>query len=258
MTPLVEDGVASRVRHGRSGFATGRDRPAEAWFTPGRFALLLLALIFAAYPDVMLGSHTFFHRDYGCFGYPLAHFHRESFWRGEVPLWNPLNNCGLPFHAQWNTMTLYPLSVIYVLFPLPWSLGFFCLGHLLLGGLGMYFLARRWTNNPFAACFAGLAYALNGLTVHALMWPNNIAALGWMPFVVLLAERAWREGGRAVLLAAVVGAVQMLAGAPEVILFTWLVVGAVWLAGLRAGAGGWRLALGSARVLALWARWSSA
>jgi hypothetical protein len=50
-----------------------------------------------------------------------------------------------------------------------------------------------------------------------------------MPFVVLLTERAAREGIRAVPLAALVGAVQMLAGAPEVILFTWLLAAAVCL-----------------------------
>src|SRR5262245_23744826 len=82
----------------------------ELLFTPRRFALLLGLLIFAAHPDVILGQRTFFYRDFGIFGYPLAHYYRECFWRGEVPLWNPLNNCGIPFLAQWNTMTLYPGS----------------------------------------------------------------------------------------------------------------------------------------------------
>jgi hypothetical protein len=85
--------------------------------------------------------------------------------------------------------------------------------------------------------------------LHALMWPNNIAALGWLPLVALLVERAWREGGRKVLLAATVGAMQMLTGAPEVISFTWLIVAAVWLSGLRTSAGGWHLTVRSARVL---------
>ena len=62
------------------------------WFTPGRFAFILAACIFAAYPEVVLGMRTFFFRDFGFFGYPLAFHHRESFWRGELPLWNPLNN----------------------------------------------------------------------------------------------------------------------------------------------------------------------
>src|SRR6185436_20204595 len=129
----------------------------------------------------------------GFFGYPLAFFHRDAAMHGVMPFWNHLSNCGIPHLAQWNTMTLYPLSLIYLLQPMPWGLGYFCLGHLFLGGMGMYFLAGRWTGNRFAASIAGLGYALNGLMLHAVMWPNNIAALGWMPFVVLLTEQGVRE-----------------------------------------------------------------
>ena len=198
-------------------------------FTARRFALILAACIFAAYPDVVLGMRTFFFRDFGYFGYPMAFHHRESFWHGEIPLWNPLNNCGLPFLAQWNTMTLYPGSLFYVLFPLSWSLGVFCLLHQFLAGLGMYFLGRKWTGNRLGASVAGLAFALNGLTLNCLMWPNNIAALGWMPWVVLMTERAWVERGRRIASAALVGAMQMLSGAPEVILLTWGIVGVLAL-----------------------------
>ncbi len=94
----------------------------DEWFTPGRFAIILALCIFAAYPGVLLGLETFYYRDFGFFGYPLAHYHRESFWHGEIPLWNPLSNCGLPFLAQWNTLVLYPGSLFYLLFPLSWSL----------------------------------------------------------------------------------------------------------------------------------------
>jgi len=194
---------------------------ADRWFTPARFAVLLAVLIGAAFPDVLFGRSTFFFRDFGFFGYPLAHHHRVSFWNGEIPLWNPLSNCGLPFLAQWNTLVLYPGSLIYLLLPLPWSLNAFCLIHLFVAGLAMYFLANRWVGSQLAAAVAGLAFAFNGLSLNCLMWPNNIAALSLMPLVVLFAERAWREGGRTLVWSALIGATQMLSGAPEIILFTW-------------------------------------
>jgi hypothetical protein len=197
---------------------------ADEWLTPGRFALLLGLLIFATFPGVLLGSTTFIIRDFGMFGYPLAHFHRESFWRGELPLWNPYSNCGLPFLAQWNTLTLYPLSLIYLLLPLTWSLSFFCLVHMFWGGLGMYFLAYRWTGHRWAAGLAGVIFSFNGLTLNALMWPNVVASLGWLPWVVWLGQRAWGEGGKAVVWAALAGAMQMLAAGPEVILLTWVIL----------------------------------
>ncbi|HXC99756.1 MAG TPA: YfhO family protein, partial [Verrucomicrobiae bacterium] len=105
----------------------------------------------------------------------------------------------------------------------------FCLSHLFIAGMGMYFLAHRWTGNRLAAAVAGIVFAFNGLTWHALMWPNDIAALGCMPWVVLAVERGWQQGGRAIAVAALMGAMQMLAGAPEVILLTWVFIGALWM-----------------------------
>src|SRR5262245_62417100 len=155
----------------RAGSTRILDATPDEWLTPRRFAILLGAFILAAYPDVVFGPATFFFRDFGLFGYPLANYHREAFWRGEIPLWNPLNNCGMPFLAQWNTLTLYPLSLIYLLLPMPWSLGIFCLTHLFLAGMGMYYLAFRWTGHRLAGAVAGTLFAFNGLTWFGLMWP---------------------------------------------------------------------------------------
>lgn len=194
------------------------------WWEPKRFALVLAGLLFAAYPDVVLGSRTFFYRDYGLYGYPVAHYFRECFWSGEIPLWNPYNNCGIPFSAQWAPLVFYPPSLIYLLFPLPVSLGYFTIAHLYLAGLAMYFLVHRWTGSNFAAAVGGMAFGLNGIALHSLMWPHTMATLAWMPLVVLTVERAWREGGKGIPFAALAGAMQMLTGSPEAILFTWIFV----------------------------------
>src|SRR5688572_13879556 len=195
-----------------------RTGPGRTEIGRGAFTLLLAGFLLLCFPQVLAGLKTFVYRDFGLFSYPLAYHWRESFWAGELPLWNPYSNCGLPFLAQWNTMVLYPLSLVYVLLPLPWSLNFFCLFHLFMAGLGMYVLARNWTGSSLGGAIAGTAFAFNGMTLCALMWPAIVAALAWMPWVVLISTRAFREGGRALLLAALAGAMQMLTGAPEVIL----------------------------------------
>ncbi len=203
---------------------------------------MLAALFGICFTRVLLGRESFFFRDFSLFGYPLAaHLHR-CFWSAEFPLWNPFNNAGLPFLAQWNTMALYPGSLFFEILPLPWSVNVFCLGHLILGGFGLRRLVRSLTNDPFAADLAGLLFAFNGLALNFLMWPNNSAAWGWMPW--LIGEFASRRapgaapGPTAWIRAATIATLQMLTGAPEVILFTWLVAGALAIA-----AGGWRLLL---------------
>ncbi len=202
------------------------------WFSPGRFALLLGLLIVATFPEVAAGLRAFSYYDAGHFGYPVAYFFRESFWRGELPLWNPYNSCGIPFLAQWNTMTLYPPSLFYLIFPMPWSFGVFCLAHLFLAGMGMYFLARKWSGSALAGAVAGAVFAFNGLTWNGLMWANITAALGWMPWVVLAMERAWRGGGRSIVAAALAAAMQLLSGGAEVVILTWFFLGCWWVAQL--------------------------
>ncbi len=211
------------------------DNGPGAWLTPKWFALLLLGLIAAFFPDILLGTKSFAFRDSGIFTYPNAYFQHESFWRGEVPLWNPYNNCGIPFLAQWNTAALYPLSLIYLILPLSWGLNLFLLGHLFIAGFGMYLLASRWTQNRLAGAVAGVAFAFNGLTLNCLMQISNLAALAWMPMVVLLVEQAYLIGGKRVIIAALVGANQMLAGAPEIIVFTWLVTFLLWVGAIMFG-----------------------
>jgi hypothetical protein len=225
------------------------------WFTAGRFALILGTLIFASFPQVLVGLQTFVVRDFGFFAYPLAYYQGECFWRGELPLWNPYNNCGGPFLAQWDAMPFYPPALVYLLLPLNWSLGFFCLLHLFLAGMGACFLIRRWTGNDRAAAMAGVIFAFNGLSLNLLMWPSHIATWCWMPWVVLTVERAWQEGGRRIVLASMVGALQMLAGGPEMILLTWglaLALGVVeWVRGGVGGRQRLRLVLRFAGVVLL-------
>jgi hypothetical protein len=202
----------------------------DAWFTPGRFVLILFALLFAAFPGVMTLSETFVYRDFGYVTYPFAKYFRDCFWSGEPALWNPYTMCGLPFLAQWNTQALYPPALFYLLVPLEWSLPLFCVGHLLVGGLGVYFLAHRWGASRFAASVAGVAFAFSGMAISFLTWVHTAAAFGLMPWVVLLVERAWREGGKLVPLAAIIGALQMLTGSPEIIFLTWCLLAAMALA----------------------------
>jgi hypothetical protein len=133
----------------------------DAWFKPVWFAMILAGLIVAFFPDLLLGGKSPVFRDFGIFTYPNALFQRESFWHGEIPLWNPLNNCGIPFLAQWNTTALYPPSLVYLLLPVAQGLDLFLLLHLFWAGLGMYFLASRWTGNRLAATVAGAAFTFN-------------------------------------------------------------------------------------------------
>ena len=200
------------------------------WLSGGRFVLFLSGLLLISFFPVLLGREAWFYRDYGFLGYPFAYFNQQALLSGSIPHWNPYIHCGVPHFAQWNTMVLYPGSLIYVLFPLPWSLAWFCVLHLLLAGVGMQRLGKELTGCSFAGAFGGVAFAFGGLVLGSVIYPNYLVAFGWMPWLYLLIRRAWRKGGRALVPAALVGTLHMLSGAPELILLSWLFL----LAGLLA------------------------
>lgn len=208
-----------------------RNEPSD-WMTSRRFAALLAIFICLSWPGVLLGLKSFVYRDFGFYCVPVAGYLKQCLWHFQLPLWNPLNYCGEPFLAQWNSQALYPPALFYLLLPLPWSLNVFCLLHLFIGGLGMFTLARAWSQNSFGAAIAGSAFAAGGLMLSSLLWPATISALAWMPWVVWLAKRGWREGGRILVTATIIGALQMLSGGVEVALLTWVLLGALWIAEL--------------------------
>ena len=223
-----------------------------------RVGLALLAAVVLAFPLVILGKRAWFYWDHGVLAYPFIYFQKAAWLNGEIPLWNPYSHAGVPFLAQWGPAVLYPFSLIFLLLPLPWSLGVFELSHLVLGGLGMYWLARQVVGNRFGAVLAGFGYVFNGLMLSGLTWPNYPVVLAWAPWVIGWSRRAWRNddgnGGRAMIAAVLCGSMQMLAGVPEIIVFTWTFV-ALWMAwdGIwnRATPGQWRKAVRLAVVMAL-------
>jgi hypothetical protein len=206
-----------------------RHNSIDEWFSAWRLLLLLSILILVSQPGIVLGTRVFTYRDAGLFTYPVTYYFRDCFWHGKWPLWDPYNNCGIPFLAQWNTLALYPASLIYLLLPMPWSLNLYLVAHLFLAALGMYRLFHWWFGSRHGASIAGLAFAWNGLTLQFLAWSSHIAAFAWMPWVILYCARATKEGGRVWVWAALAGACQMFTGAPETVLFTWLIIAAMQL-----------------------------
>lgn len=200
----------------------------DGWFTPSRFLFITALCLFTAFPEVITTVATFVFRDYGIFSYPNAYYFRQSFWKGEVPLWNPLSNCGLPFLAQWNTQVLYPFSFFYLTFPLDWSLNLFNLLHQLFGGVGAYILLFMLSKSRLGAAVGATIYAFNGLTMNCIMWQSTIAALGWAPWFISAVYLSVKKS-KPVWRAVVAGSMQILAGSPEITMATAVVTVALIL-----------------------------
>ena len=126
--------------------------------------------------------------------------------------------------GQW-----YPPSLLTVLLPPVWSANLLLLLHLFWAGWGMRWLAVRCGAGAFAAAFAGIAYAFNGVTLSSLIWTAYIPALAWVPWLVGSLREAWRHGGRWIVAGAIGGAMQILSGMPEITVLTWVFIAMLWI-----------------------------
>lgn len=162
---------------------------------------------------------------------------------GEIPLWNPYNNGGLPFIADTQAAVFYPPRLIAVTLARltgGWSADALLaegLVHFLIASLGWYgflrVLTHRYTTRPYAA-FAGTIVAVYGgfLMGYPLLQLAILEAAVWLPFVLLgifLATRTDTPGWLWLMMSSGALGVSWLAGHPQTSWFcTMLAV--VWLA----------------------------
>lgn len=188
--------------------------------------LLLLCGYFTAifWPEI-LGLKTFFIRDFGSYSYPVLSYAKYSIVHThQMPLWDGYNLEGIPFFAQWSTMLLYPPIWLGFLFPLSWFLPVFMLSHLILGGLGFYYLTKQLGGSANSAVIVACAYAASPLGFSCLIWPQYVAAYGLAPWVLFTLKRtALLHDTDSYIIAVILLALQIMTGMPEFTLMTWIV-----------------------------------
>ena len=167
--------------------------------------------------------------------YPWQRFIVESVRAGNLPLWDPFLFAGHPFFANGQHSALYPLSLVFHLFPLPRAYGIFIALQLGLAGIWMYLLGRTLGARRLGAFLAGITFQFSGFLVVSVVHPMIVAAASWLPLLLALTEltiqrRSFLKQGQSMLPWAILGAValglQLLAGHAEITYFTLLVLAA--------------------------------
>ncbi len=189
---------------------------------------------------------------------------------GRLPLWNPYQfgaEGGTPLLANSQSAPLYPLNVLYYLFPprMIWFVfGLLAFLHLLIAASGTYRFLRGMPLERAPALLGATAFTLCAPVVTWLALPTFIAVSCWLPWLLLLIRRAHAEagtpGGRgAVLGAGAIAGTLLLAGHLQVAFYCLLaaVLYALWHGGQARIASGrsihllpWLFCVGGAGLLA--------
>jgi len=172
---------------------------------------------------------------------------------GQLPLWNPYIFGGMPLLASIQPGALYPPTWLFAVFTPKLAMNALVISTYHLALIGTYLFARRSGCNRLGALVAGLAFSFGGYMIGHLGHTNRVNAAAWLPWILLALEALHQQiRWRWIALGALFITLQLLAGEPQMTLYTVLTAGAyglfTWLA-RTPRENRWRL-LGAASAMA--------
>ncbi|MEQ8821051.1 MAG: lasso peptide biosynthesis B2 protein [Sumerlaeia bacterium] len=153
---------------------------------------------------------------------------------GTLPLWLPNIFSGMPLAANPQVAAWYPPNLIFYLLPNPIGNGIICILHYWIAGMGAYAYARQQRCVPAASLFAGIAFAFGSFLISRIALTPHLYTAAWMPWMFLAIERAVAahsglRPNRATLAVAVLFAMQVLAGSPQIGYYTAMALPIYWI-----------------------------
>jgi len=149
----------------------------------------------------------------------------DAYRAGQFPLWNSALGCGAPLLANLQSAALYPLNLIYLIFPVEQAMGYSVVLHVILAGGSTYGFTRYLGLTRPAALVSSLCYMLSGFIIGRAQFLSMVNAAAWLPLLLWLTHRTVRRARLADAIAlGLVSAVQLLAGHAQLWYYSlWLV-----------------------------------
>jgi hypothetical protein len=143
-----------------------------------------------------------------------------------MPLWNPYNSSGITLLATLQPGILYPPHIFYLFLPFNIVWNWIIILHFVFSGFTVYMFLRYLKASSLASFVGGATFMLSGylLSVHSLL--PHLLAVPWFPLVVMSFLK-YLEGkqSRHIVLTGIFVTMEFLAGAPEIVMITFFVLG---------------------------------
>ena len=165
--------------------------------------------------------------DFHAYHGPVIAYTQRAWSQGHGLLWDDLQNAGQPFIGMPQTAGFYPLThPLSLLEPVQAQLVWIVI-HLAIAGIGAFLLARTMgLGRPQALVTLGVAQ-FGGLLPFMGLWSATVfASFAWLPMALFTGERLFRNP--TLVRAQAVGLVltaQVLSGFPQIVVFTYLLLG---------------------------------
>lgn len=159
--------------------------------------------------------------------YPQKHLYSYALHSGQLPLWSPYEFAGLPFLAEIQRGTLYPLNLlIYLGIPSPaHAFNFSYILHFALAGFFTYLYLRLLGLSEIPSFAGGMIFGFTGFMASNNAHTAITNSAAYMPLLMYLLERLRRTPSLVhVISISLAVAVQLLAGNFQVCVYTWLIM----------------------------------
>jgi uncharacterized membrane protein len=151
-------------------------------------SLLLIIIIICLFGwEILVYQMSPFRGDIPLQFYPWKVYTQSMLAQREIPYWNPYTYGGSPFLANMQSAVFYPFDLMLYIFPIEWFYGLSLITHLIIAGVGTYWLARKCGASELCSLTGAVAYALNGFTMIHIPAGNHLTYAGaaWIPWMFL-------------------------------------------------------------------------
>jgi len=189
------------------------------------FFLIFLLLLVFVFRVIIFTDSIFFERDSTLLEIPARMLCVKLIKEGNFALWTDAYGDGQPFLANMKHAVLYPSTLLYLIFHFFTAFKLHYLIHFVLGWLGMYYFCKSYTLSQKAAFFGATVFIFSGIVLSSVEFYNHIAALCWMPWILLVLHRYSKKFFLKLIILAFLWALLILAGTPYVIVITLVFCG---------------------------------
>ncbi len=167
--------------------------------------------------------------DVPSFMYPMQTFAFSLLKSGQWPLWNPYILGGAPLLANFQSAPFSPLSLFFTFpFPIAWTAQII-IAHI-LAVFFTYILLRQWKRSQSASILGGIIFSFSGFNLIWSQWNGHVLTAACFPLIIYFLDKYLTKGS----IKNCVGlsfalALQIIAGYPQLILYTALVILIVFL-----------------------------
>jgi hypothetical protein len=179
-------------------------------------AVALAGVTSMLFCPVLFGGRTLLGVDFMGWFYGIKVFYRESVLTGDFPFWCPYTMAGTPLLAGLQHALVYPLSVVWIVFPAAYAYGVFATLHLWLFAWFTYLLARECRTGVAGAWVAACGAMCAGIMIIG-NWgcTEHIAGMTWLPLILYFYFGVLRDGGwKKITGLAAAGALMVYSGSP--------------------------------------------